>query len=170
MIRPETITEHEAIRAIHDAAFGEPDEGRIVDAVRGEQWFEPGLSLVAVADAGVVGHVLLSVCTVEALDGRRTGEVLALGPIAVRPDRQRGGIGGRLVEEAIGVGRARGWPAVVLLGHATYYPRFGFIPARSLGLEAPAPWPDEVWLAIVLADGIAIPQGVVRYPSVFEPL
>ena len=92
--------------------------------------------------------------------------ILALGPIAVAPDQQGRGIGGALIAATVERATERGWPVICLLGHATYYPRFGFEPARRLGLAPQGPWSDEHWLARRLP---AWPQtamhGTVRYPD-----
>jgi putative acetyltransferase len=140
------------------------------ELARSEPWFEPGLSLVAEVAGSIVGHCLVSVCRVESTESAPVGSVLALGPIAVAPEHQGRGIGGALVRAVHAVARARDFPAVVLLGHPGYYPRFGYVPARPLGLEAPAPWPDEAWQAFTLTPPDHIPRGIVRYPGAFEPL
>jgi putative acetyltransferase len=67
--------------------------------------------------------------------------VLGLGPIGVLPEVQKRGVGGALMRASIDLAQRRGVPAIVLLGHATYYPRFGFVAARTLGIEPPAPGP-----------------------------
>ncbi len=110
-------------------------------------------------------------CPVEAVGSRVVGEVLAIGPVAVLPAAQFRGVGSALMTAAMGLAIARSSPAVVLLGHPSYYPRFGFTPARTIGLEPPArAWPDEAWLARRLpawTDGM---RGTVRYPEAFGPL
>jgi len=75
-----------------------------------------------------------------------------LGPIGVRPDRQRQGVG----------------QALMLLGHPAY-PRFGFERARALALEAPAPWPDEAWMAPRLPAWTPDLRGIVHFPEAFDP-
>lgn len=95
---------------------------------------DPELSLVAIgADQAVVGHV---VCT-RALAGATP--VLGLGPLGVLPEFQRGGIGHALMHAMLGAADALGEPLVVLLGHAGYYPRFGFEPAARYGITPPVP-------------------------------
>ena len=94
-----------------------------------------------------------------------------LGPIGVLPRVQHRGVGSALMAAAVSLAVARGIPAVVLLGHASYYPRFGFGSARSLGLEPPAAaWPDEAWLARLLPAWTDAMRATVRYPEAFEPL
>lgn len=149
-IRPERESDADEIRALNDAAFGGPVEGRIVDDLCGtDRWIEGG-SLVAQDDDGrIVGHVLLSVGDLVAADGA-THDIWMLGPIAVAPDRQKQGIGSALMKRAIGLAIERAQPVICLLGHASYYPRFGFVPARDLGIEPPHPWRNENWLALRL--------------------
>ena len=170
-IRLETPGDEPGVRRVHEAAFTGPEEADIVDRIRREApagW----RSLVAVGAAGgIVGHVLLSPCPVEDVDGERVGEVLALGPIAVKPEVQRRGVGSALMVAAVGLAVARAVPAIVLLGHPSYYPRFGFVPARGLGLLPPAEaWPDAAWLARLLPAWSERCRGTVRYPEAFEPL
>ncbi len=149
-VRPETPTDAAAIREITEQAFGKPNEARIVDGVRASPEFIPELSLVAEGPGGVVGHVLFSPLRVE---GDGPAELLALGPIAVRPECQRQGVGGQLIRAGLERAAALGYAAIVLIGHPTYYPRFGFTPARAFGLDFPGPIRDEVFMALPLRPG-----------------
>src|ERR1700730_14620866 len=116
----------EAIRAVTAAAFARPGEdvpveAPLVDWLRASAAWIPELSLVAVdPDGGVAGHVL---CTRGTVAG---SAVLALGPLSVRPDRQRSGVGKALVHAVLGAADALGEPLVALLGSTAYYPRLGF--------------------------------------------
>ena len=170
-VRLESPADVAAVRAVELAAFTGPEEADVVDRIRDEApagW----LSLVAVTDAGdVVGHLLMSPCPVEDDAGAAIATVIAIGPVAVHPAVQRQGIGSALMHAATAVALARGVPALVLLGHAAYYPRFGFEPARGVGLEPPADaWPDPVWLARRLPAWDESMRGTVRYPEAFGPL
>lgn len=135
-----------------------------------DAWLTGG-SLVALGDARaeIVGHVLVSRGRVER-PGAPPAGLLVLGPIGVRPDRQRRGVGRGLMGCAIENAVAHGEPAIVLLGHPSYYPRFGFERARPLGLEAPAAWPDEAWLVLRLPAWTPELRGTVRYPEAFGQL
>ncbi len=169
-IRPEAPGDAEAIRALTDAAFvPSTEEGRIVDALRleAEAWV-PDLSLVAVdeADDRIVGHTVTSRGTLHGDDGS-VRPILGLGPISVAPDRQGQGIGGALIGATVARATAAGWPVIVLLGHATYYPRFGFEPARALGIEPQQPWGDAHWMALRLPAWTADLRGTMRYPAAF---
>ncbi|HYO44807.1 MAG TPA: N-acetyltransferase [Candidatus Limnocylindrales bacterium] len=175
-IRIETPGDEPGVRVVNRAAFSGPEEADIVDAIRRdapEGWH----SLVAVgapastADGIVVGHLLLSPCRVEGRGGETLARVLAIGPVAVLPELQLRGVGSALMGAAMSLAIARGVPALVLLGHPAYYPRFGFGSARELGLEPPAPeWPDSAWMARLLPAWTDAMRGTVRYHVAFEPL
>ena len=170
-VRLEAPGDEPGVRRVHETAFTGPEEADIVDRIRREApagW----QSLVAVdVDGGIVGHVLLSPCPVEGDEGERVGEVLALGPIAVLPEVQLRGVGSALMATAMSLALARAVAAIVLLGHPSYYPRFGFGSARDVGLEPPAAaWPDAAWMARLLPAWTDTMRGTVRYPEAFEPL
>lgn len=170
-IRLEAPGDVDDVRAVELAAFTGPEEAEIVDRIR-EDAPEGWQSLVAV-DAGgrIVGHLLLSPCPVEDADGARVATVLAIGPVAVDPTVQRRGVGGALMAAAMSLAVARAIPALVLLGHPSYYPRFGFESARDAGLGPPADaWPDAAWMARRLPAWRDEMQGTVRYHEAFEPL
>ena len=137
--RPEDVV---AIRDVNRRAFGQDQEGNIVDALRSNGAVL--LSLVAIQDDQVVGHVLYSPISV----GSATGA--ALGPMAVVPELHRQGVGGTLIETGNRIIKDRGHPFILVLGHAGYYPRFGFVPARSRGIQCEWDVPDEVFMLLVL--------------------
>ena len=98
-----------------------------------------------------------------------TLSALALAPMAVHPDFQNQGIGSQLVRQGLDHCRKLGHKVVILVGHPEYYPRFGFIPAKSKRLVVPFPVPDEGFIVMELEngalDGIS---GMVKYPAPFE--
>jgi putative acetyltransferase len=175
-VRLESPADEPGVRRVNLAAFTGPEEAAIVDRIRSEApdgWH----SLVAVgargsgADGIIVGHLLLSPCAVVDPRGAVLTTVLAIGPVAALPELQHRGIGSALMAAAIGLAIARAVPAIVLLGHPSYYPRFGFEPARGLGLLPPADaWPDPAWMARRLPAWTDSMRGTVRYPEAFEPL
>ncbi len=175
-VRLETPGDEPGVRHVNLAAFTGPEEADIVDRIRREApdgWH----SLVAVgvpggpADGFIVGHLLLTPCRVEDAQGDLVATVLAIGPVAVLPELQSRGIGSALMSAAMGLAIARAVPALVLLGHPAYYPRFGFGSARAVGLEPPAAaWPDAAWMARLLPAWTDAMRGTVRYPEAFEPL
>jgi putative acetyltransferase len=175
-IRLETPGDEPGVRHVNLAAFTGPEEAAIVDAIRREAP-EGWHSLVAVGVKGsafediVVGHLLLSPCRVEAADGSLRATILAIGPVSVEPALQFRGVGTALMTSAISLAVAREVPALVLLGYPEYYWRFGFGPARAMGLEPPAAaWPDAAWMARLLPAWTEAVRGIVRYPTAFEPL
>ncbi len=167
-IRPERPGDEPAIRSVVDAAFApSTEEGRIVDELRhGDSWIRE-LSLVAIAENGaIVGQCVTSIGTLVGVDGT-TGPILALGPIAVAPDHQRMGIGTELMRRTIATAIVSGWPVIALLGHPTYYPRFGFESARSIGIEPQQPWSDAAWMALRLPGWTPDLRGTMRFPTAF---
>jgi predicted N-acetyltransferase YhbS len=167
-VRLERATDRDAIRALHDLVFDEPDEGEIVDSVRGTADAVEGGSLVAVDRGGaLIGHLLATRGFVVGEDGTRRA-VWMFGPFAVRADVQGRGVGARLMRETIDRATKRGVPLICLLGHASYYPRFGFVSARSLGIEPPQPWDDEHWQALKLPAYKADIRGTARYAPAFN--
>lgn len=132
LIKRETPSDIDAIHAVHAAAFETTLEADLVTALRADKGWLPALSLVAVIDDRVVGHV---VCTRAHLAGRPS---LGLGPLGVHPDLQKSGVGSALMHAVLAAADALDEPSVVLLGHTDYYPRFGFEPAARHGIEPPA--------------------------------
>ena len=97
---------------------------------------------------------------------RQTVPALALAPMAVRPDRQRRGVGSALVRSGIALARDRDWRAVIVLGHQGYYPRFGFSAALAQPLKAP--FSGDAFMALELAPGaLRGEEGRVTYAPAF---
>ncbi len=168
-ICPETPEDYAAIGEVNLLAFGREVEARLVENLRRSPDFIPGLSLVAVQDGEVVGHILFSPLAIETESA--TTRALALAVLSVRPELQKQGIGSDLVRDGLERCRSLGHRIVVVVGHAEYYPRFGFSSARAKGLETPFPVPDEAFMVLGLVpgalDGVS---GLVKYPSAFaEP-
>jgi putative acetyltransferase len=166
-VRPERPGDEERIRAINDAAFDGPVESGIVDGVRGtDRWIDGG-SLVAEGLGGsLVGHLLVSIGDLVAAGGAAR-RIWMIGPVAVVPERQRQGIGSALMRAAVALAIERDQPVLCLLGHASYYPRFGFEPARGIGIEPPRPWRDANWLALRLPAWDPSVRGTARFAPAF---
>jgi len=151
----------QAIREVNRRAFGQEQEGAIVDALRANGAAQ--LSLVASLDGRIVGHILYSPVQVGDVVGA------GLGPMAVLPDYQRRGIGSRLVEAGIQRLEEQGCPFVVVVGHPAFYPRFGFEPASRRGIACEWSVPDDVFMVRVLDAGrMGGSSGVVRYRPEFS--
>lgn len=134
LVRQEKRGDRAAIRRVVTAAFGRRAEADLVDALSASTAWVPELSLVAQEDRAVVGYVALTRASIRTVAG--DVGLLALAPLAVAPDFQRRGIGAALVHAALEIAASRGERAVVLIGHPSYYPRFGFEPAAARGLTS----------------------------------
>ena len=162
----------DAIREVHAAAFAAqapagavPVEAGLVDALRADPGWLPALSLVACDPGGaVVGHVT---CTRATVAGR---PALGLGPLGVAPAAQRTGVGSALMHAVLGAADALDEPLVALLGHTAYYPRFGFVPAADLGIEAPDPTWGAHFQARPLTAHTPSLRGPFRYATPFTTL
>lgn len=138
IVRRENGADVPAVRQVVREAFegDDPVEVRLLDALRRDVGWLPPLSLLAQdAVGGIAGHV---VCT-----RAHVGDVpvVALGPLAVRPELQGAGVGSALVHAVLAAADALGEPLAALLGHTGYYPRFGFRRGSELGVEPPvAAW------------------------------
>ena len=162
-IRPETASDVAAVRAVNDTAFGRPDEGRIADTLRTHAKY---FGLVAVDGEEIVGHVAFSPATLHCYSA--LFPITALGPMAVSPAWQRRGAGSALVREGLAACARRGDDVVVVLGHPAFYPRFGFVPARPLGVMSEWDVPDDVFMVAELTPGaLRGRRGVVYYAPEF---
>ena len=162
-VRTEEDRDREGVRRVNEAAFETPAEADLVDALRANGDAVAELCLVAVDGDDVVGHICFSRACLEGSDT----ELLALAPMAVLPERRSEGIGGELIREALQRAEATGFPLVIVLGHAGYYPRFGFDPASAYGIAAPFEVPDENWMAYTLPAYEPGTRGTVVYPEAF---
>jgi len=153
VVRLEHPDDRAGVRAVHLAAFATAMEADLVDALRAEDAGYVGF--VACEGEAILGHVAFTPVTVAGAPAA----AMALAPLAVLPARQGEGIGSTLTRAGLEHLRATGCALVVLVGHAAYYPRFGFVPASRFGLVCPWPdVPDDVWLAAVL-DQVGVPEG-----------
>lgn len=162
MIRERTRADDETIRELNDAAFGGLYESQLVEELRAAELAM--IELVAVEQRAIVGHILFSQLAVT-LDGRQI-RALSLAPMSVRPDRQRLGIGSRLICRGLDLAGESGWQAVIVLGHRDYYPRFGFSAALARPLESP--FCGDAFMALELTPGaLRGGVGLVVYPPAF---
>jgi putative acetyltransferase len=167
-VRPEQPEDIPAIHTLVFDAFGRDDEANLVDLLRASEGYLPELSLVAIDGKSVVGHIMITTLAI-ASDAGEPIPTTILSPLAVSPARQRQGIGDALARAAIDQTRAAGHTSMILIGHPTYYPRFGFQPASTWGIRLSFPIPDEVFMAIELVPGaLASAAGVVTLPAVFD--
>jgi putative acetyltransferase len=171
LIRREAARDTAVIHAITAAAFTRPGqppgqgpaEARLVDELRASPAWLPCLSLVAVTAADeVIGHVLCTRGHAGAVPG------LALGPLTVRPDRQRRGVGSALMHAILGASDALGEPLVALLGDPAYYRRFGFRLAADYQITPPRPHWQPHFQVRVLSGYRPGLSGMFTYPQPFD--
>lgn len=156
-VRPAEAEDHAAIRAVVEAAFAQPDEANLVEALRADG--DALVELVAEEDGRIAGHILFSRM------GNDAGlSIAALAPLAVAPGDQNGGLGAMLCLAGIETCRMAGVDALVVLGHAAYYPRFGFS-AKSAEILT-APFSGEHFMAMELTPGALRPM-TVTYAKAF---
>lgn len=165
-IRLEKEEDYKDIKALNDLAFQGLIEGNIVDKIRSS--CAGIISLVAVEEGKIIGHILFSPITV--LSGNNEIEGMALGPMAVLPDFQNKGVGSTLVNEGLKILKSDKCPFVIVLGHKDYYPRFGFEVASKYDLRPE--WegiPDEVFMVLFLNKNMAGKvSGIVNYRPEFN--
>jgi predicted N-acetyltransferase YhbS len=167
-IRTENEEDYRQVFELNYRAFSNRvDESQLIERIRESKGFIPGLSIVAVEERMVKGHILLSKAKVTGERGE--SDVIVLAPLAVHPEFQGRGIGGSLIEEGKRRCRELGYGVILLIGHPSYYPKFGFKPARTYGLElVQFPVPDEVFQVCELTEGaLAEIRGELQYPDVF---
>ena len=161
-VRREQPGDAAAIADLHAAAFPAGDPAVTLPGdLRAAGDLVPELCFVALRDGELVGHVAISRGSVDGT------EALALGPIGVLPAHQRAGIGGALMRAALDAARATDWPLIALLGHAEYYPRFGFEPAGELGVESPYAVEPQYWMAYRLPAYRPELRGTFRFADAF---
>jgi putative acetyltransferase len=161
-IREECPDDVVAVRDLNRRAFGQDQESNIVDALRANR--AALLSLVATLNDQVVGHIMYSPVSVG---GKLTGA--ALGPMAVLPECQRQGIGSKLIDAGNQKLKDAGYPFIIVVGHADYYPRFGFRPASEYGIKCEWDVPNDVFMLLVLDEAkMAGVSGLAKYRHEFS--
>ena len=153
---------HVVAKAFSHAEHSDGNEQELVKALRDTPSFIPELSLVALEDGKIVGHILFSKIAI----GEYTE--LALAPLSVLPAYQRRGIGLALIREEHRIAKQLGYDYSVVLGSPTYYPRAGYLPASLYGINAPFEVRDEYFMAFKLQDSAPQLKDVVKYDPAFE--
>jgi putative acetyltransferase len=165
-IREEKPEDFEQIHSVNEQAFEAPEEARIVDDLR--EKCPDALSLVAEDEGEIVGHIFFSPVEVESSGTIIKG--MGLAPMAVRPDRQRQGIGSQLARAGLEILKEQGCPYVIVVGHPEFYPKFGFVPASKYGLTCQ--WesvPDEAFMIVVNDPSSLLGvEGVASYRDEFD--
>jgi putative acetyltransferase len=163
VVRPAEPGDQAAVRHVHRSAFGSTVEADLVEALLADPGAAPVESFVAAVDGEVSAHVLLTCARIES-QPHLSARLLA--PLAVLPQRQGQGLGTAVTVAALDAARANGVVLVLVLGHPTYYPRFGFRPLLPAGPTPPypvAPEHADAWQTLELHPGaVAVPDGPVR--------
>jgi putative acetyltransferase len=159
-IRRESPGDALQVRLVNELAFGGAAEAEVIDRLR-----EPCsefVSLVAVLDDRIIGHILFTPAVLVSNQRRVAG--MGLAPLAVLPEYQNRGIGGELVRAGLLEMQTSACPFVIVLGHPGYYPRFGFKIASTYGIHSEYEGvPDEAFMIIVFDQGVMPPDGAVAY-------
>lgn len=167
-IRQAKEEDYPAIYEVNTAAFEQDNEARLIALLRNSPAFIPELSLIAIHNDEIVGHILFTKIQIKDENGK-VHESLALAPMAVIPQLQKQGIGGQLIQAGLAIAKELGYPSVIVLGHEHYYPRFGFVPADKWNIKSPFDVPSNVFMAIELVNGgLTGVSGMVHYPPAFE--
>lgn len=161
----------QVFKVIEDAFKTEPfsdfTEQFLVERLRKSDAFIPELSIVAVKEEEIIGHVLVT--KIDIIEGKNSSASLALAPVSVKSTYQNKGIGGQLILVAHAKAIELGFKSIILLGHDKYYPRFGYEHASKFGIKLPFDAPDENCMAIELVEGgLKGVKGMVEYPKEFN--
>jgi putative acetyltransferase len=148
IIRTESQADYPAVYSVNTSAFETQAEANLVETLRKEAF--PYISLVAEEQGEVVGHILF---TPVNLSGHEDLKIMGLAPLAVKSVWQGKGIGAALVKAGLHRCEELGYGACVVLGHPTYYPRFGFVPSVNFGISSDYDVPPEVFMAVELEPG-----------------
>ncbi|WP_373998756.1 GNAT family N-acetyltransferase [Bdellovibrio bacteriovorus] len=172
-IRQENLEDIPQVQKLIEKAFenvehSDGSEPFLVEKLRKSKNFIPRLSLVASGIGNeITGHILFTPIEIVRDDGS-SQKSLALGPVSVLPTYQNKGVGGLLIKRGHDIAKELGFTSIILLGHPTYYPKFGYKPASLWNIKAPMDVPDEAFMAIELyPNALADASGCVKYPPEF---
>lgn len=163
-IRRERAEDRPEILAVVEAAFPESVEVRLLRELFATREYIPELSLLAEVDGELVGYVITTRGWIS------KSESLGLGPIAVLPKHQNHGVGSALMRSTIAAANTGGESSIVLLGSSDYFPRFGFVPADSLGIISPDPSWGSHFMALALDAFVPGVHGHFSYSEPFNAL
>ena len=165
-IRPEMPQDYVAVKDLTEQAFGQTAEAEVVRRVRQQSDLHP-LSLVAVRNQTIIGHVLFSKVS---LTGTKTsGLSFGLGPVSVHPEHQRQGTGSALIREGLTMCESSGSLACFVLGSPTYYQRFGFRNAYQVGFWYKKDEDNRAFQVIFWDKADQhLPRSEVRYAEAFN--
>jgi predicted N-acetyltransferase YhbS len=163
-IRTEQKNDHNEIKKINDLAFGQENEGKMIESLRKTLGYNASLSLVAEIKNKIVGHILFYPIKIK--NEKEEYAVLSLVPLAVHPQYQNKGIGINLVKRGIEKAKVTNFDIILVVGHPKYYPRFGFKPAINWEIKLPFDAPKDAVLVLELKDNaLKNCSGIVEFPK-----
>ncbi len=167
-IRQEKAGDETQIRNVIISAFIREEEARLVENLRRRPEWKAAISLVAVLEKDIAGHILFFPVKIKQSSGEEK-QSLCLAPVSVRCDLQGKGIGSALIEEGISDARRLEYESINVVGSEKYYPRFGFLPAINFGIKCSiAGVPEKNFMVLELEKGSLAAGGVVVYPPEFN--
>ena len=164
-IREEQHTDVDGIWKINSETFESDAEANLVNALRdcGCNY----ISLVAEIENNVIGHILFT--PVELTGNENKLKIMGLAPMAVSGEYQNQGVGSKLVSIGLEFCKSQGYDAVVVLGHPTYYPKFGFVPSIKYGIKSEYDVPDDVFMILELVpEALKDHKGIIKYSEEFN--
>lgn len=152
--RPEDISKVQSLieNAFANAEYSDQSEHKLVGRLRQSDSFIPELSLVAVEENKIVGHILFT--KIKLINNSHVMTGLSLAPVSVLPEFQGKGIGSMLITEAHRIAKDLGHPFSVVIGHKDYYPKFGYDEMNFEKITIPFEIPQEFCFILVLQDEI----------------
>lgn len=166
IIRQEKQNDYDIIYSVIKNAFdsaehADGNEQDLVLALRKSENYIPELALVAEKDDKIVGYIMFTKAKVGKVD------VLALAPLCVLPEYQSKGVGTALIKEGHKIAKKLGYGYSVVLGSETYYPKFGYVPAHTLGITPSFDVPKENFMAYKIDDSFPMISGNIKYAKEF---
>jgi predicted N-acetyltransferase YhbS len=169
-IRSERKEDYEIITRINDIAFKGKKEGVLISQLRKKRDYKKELSLVAIKNDKIIGHLLLFPLTIKTDNSQL--KTLSLGPIAVLPENQKQGVGKELVKKGIEVAKRKGFKSIIVIGHKEYYPKFGFRKSAEYKISLPRRYskvPSEAFMILELEkDCLKEVGGEIVFPKEYD--
>lgn len=165
IIRVEEPSDIDKIWQLNSDTFETNIEANLINALRisGCEF----LSLVAETDGNIVGHILFT--PVELTNDKHDLKIAGLAPMAVSTQYQKKGVGSKLVDAGLEYCKSKGYDAVVVLGHPTYYPKFGFVPSVKYDIKSEYDVPDNVFMILELMPKVLKGHnGIIKYHDEFN--
>lgn len=162
-VREDRESDIDAIRAVHDTAFGRTNEGRLVASLRADG--EIVASIVALVNGEVVGNAVFS--RLPLWSPTETLSAVALAPVAVLPALQRRGVASAMIRHGLDLCTGRGYVAALVLGDPRYYTRFGFSHDTAKTVGSRYARAGEAWMAMEIRARSLANRTQARYPRAF---